>query len=222
MQIQFVLSYFAIQSTFNMKQKEQYIDEIKAIRQMMEQSSRFLSLSGLSGVLIGIYALIGAYWVNHLIENNSVIQDNLVRQILILSIIVLVVSLITVIVLTYRKTISDGHKIWNKGTRLLVLNLAVPLLTGGVFNGILISRGLYEMVAATLLIFYGLALVNAAKYTRQEIYYMGLFQVVIGIIAALLPGYALLLWALGFGVIHVLYGTIMHYRYDRYYKTEKP
>jgi predicted lysophospholipase L1 biosynthesis ABC-type transport system permease subunit len=35
-------------------------DDIKAIREMMEKSSKFLSLSGLSGVVAGCAAIAGA------------------------------------------------------------------------------------------------------------------------------------------------------------------
>lgn len=209
-----------------MENKEQYVNEIKAIRQMMEQSSRFLSLSGLSGILIGVYAVIGAYIANIILKGNlqagiqTSFNNNIVLQLVVLAVIVLVVSILTVIILTYRKTIRDGHKILNKGTRLLVLNLAVPLVSGGILTGIFISQGLYVTIAPALLVFYGLALVNAAKFTRQEIYYMGLCQIVTGIFAALFPGFALLLWTVGFGAIHIFYGTIMHFRYD-HSKTKK-
>jgi hypothetical protein len=204
-----------------MEQKEQYVNEIKAIRQMMEQSSRFLSLSGLSGILIGVYAIMGAILANFMLHDTGLTNSDLVSRLFILSIIVLTASLLTVLVLTYRKTLRDGHKIWNKGTRLLLLNLAVPLVSGGILTGIFISRGFYGTVAPALLVFYGLALVNAAKFTRQEIYYMGICQIAIGIFAALLPGYALLFWSFGFGVIHILYGAIMHFRYDQNSKTKK-
>jgi hypothetical protein len=204
-----------------MEQKEQYVNEIKAIRQMMEQSSRFLSLSGLSGIMIGLYAIIGAIFANYLIHNSVMPNSNLVSQLFFLAVVILMISLVTVVVLTYRKTIRDGHKIWNKGTRMLILNLAVPLLSGGLLISIFIIRGLYETISPSLLVFYGLALVNASKFTRQEIYYMGLCQISIGIIAAFLPGYSLILWAFGFGAVHIFYGTIMHFRYDHISKTKK-
>ena len=194
---------------------------------MMEQSSRFLSLSGLSGILVGVYAIIGAYIAHIIINGKESILDTaslhsgIVSQLVFLATIVLLLSIVTVIVLTYRKTLRDGYKIWNKGTRLLILNLAVPLVSGGILTSIFVAQGLYGTIAPALLVFYGLALINAAKFTRQEIYYMGLCQIVTGIIAALLPDYALLLWAVGFGVIHIIYGTIMHFRYDHHSKTKK-
>ena len=197
-----------------MEQKEQYVNEIKAIRQMMEQSSRFLSLSGLSGILIGLYALVGAYYAYRLTEG-LVVSELVVKKLVYSAVIVLLISIFTVIVLTYRKTKADGHKIWNKGTKLLIQNLLVPLITGGILSAIFILKGYYGALASLLLIFYGMALVNSSKYTRQEIYYMGLLQIALGILAALLPAYSIILWALGFGVVHIFYGAIMHFRYDK-------
>ena len=215
--------YFTLQFKvlLKMEQKEKYVNEIKAIRQMMEQSSRFLSLSGLSGIMIGFYAITGAIIANYLIHDSDLPNSDLVSQLFFLAVIILMISLVTVVVLTYRKTIRDGNKIWNKGTRMLILNLAVPLVSGGLLISIFITRGLYETIAPSLLVFYGLALVNAAKFTRQEIYYMGLCQIATGIIAAFLPDYSLILWAFGFGVIHIFYGTVMHFRYDHISKTKK-
>lgn len=211
--------YFAIQSTFKMKTTENYLAEIKEIRKMMEESSRFLSLSGLSGVLVGIYALLGAVMAESIIYTNKLfgwlLNDNILIDLLILAAIILGLSLLTVILLTYRKAQKSGKKIWNPGSRLMLINLAIPLISGGILIVIFLFKGVYEIAAPGCLIFYGLALVNAAKFTRQEIFQMGLFQVSLGILAALLPSLGLLFWALGFGVIHIIYGALMYFRYER-------
>lgn len=186
---------------------------------MMEDSSRFLSLSGLSGILIGIYALIGAYLAYQIIHTSSplenIFSNNIVHKLIFLAAVILVLSLVTVVLLTFRRAKKADKKIWNPGSRLLLLNLAIPLVAGGLFTLIFVLRGSYAVISPALLIFYGLALVNAAKFTRQEIFYLGLFQVSLGILAALFPAAGLILWALGFGVIHIIYGTVMYYRYER-------
>ena len=202
-----------------MKTTENYLAEIKEIRKMMEDSSRFLSLSGLSGVLIGIYALIGAavYYIK--MNTSQAIEyysnsDGIISFMLLTAISVLVVSFITVVLLTYKRARKAGKKIWNPGSRLMLLNLAIPLISGGLLILIFIFKGVYEIVAPGCLLFYGLALVNAAKFTRQEIFYMGLFQILLGILAALLPSFGLIIWALGFGVLHIIYGVVMYFRYE--------
>jgi hypothetical protein len=202
-----------------MKTTENYLAEIKEIRKMMEESSRFLSLSGLSGVLVGIYALLGALMAESIIYTNKlfgrVLNENILPDLLLLASIVLVLSLVTVILLTWRKARKGGKKIWNPGSRLMLINLAIPLISGGILILIFLFNGIYEIAAPGCLIFYGLALVNAAKFTRQEIFQLGIFQIFLGILAALLPSLGLLFWALGFGAIHIIYGALMYFRYER-------
>src|SRR5690606_15518028 len=189
-----------------MKTTENYLAEIKEIRKMMEESSRFLSLSGLSGVLVGVYAILGAFMAESIIYTNQVfgwlLGGNILFDLFAVAAIILVLSLLTVILLTLRRAKKAGTKIWNPGSRLMLLNLAIPLFAGGVFILIFVFKDFYEIAAPGMLIFYGLALINAAKFTRQEIFFMGLIQVSLGIPAALFPSLGLLFWAIGFGVIH--------------------
>jgi len=198
-----------------MDNSEKYLSEIKEIRKMMEESSRFLSLSGLSGILVGIYALIGAYLAqgiikSHVVENTA---DRL-PLLLPLAILVLVLSLMTVVLLTLRRTNNAGKKFSTPGTRLMLVNLFIPLVSGGLLILIFYHREIYQVISPGMLVFYGLALINAAKFTRQEIFWLGIFEISLGILAALLPIFSLYIWALGFGVLHIIYGILMYYRYE--------
>ncbi|WP_299583969.1 hypothetical protein [uncultured Sunxiuqinia sp.] len=207
-----------------MKTTDHYLDEIKEIKKMMEQSTRFLSLSGLSGVLIGVYALIGSFMAYKMIylpgplEYRKVYANQITTELFLLAAGLLLVSLSTVVWLTFSKIRKTNQKFWSAGSRRLLINLAIPLITGGILILIFSYRGVYAVVAPFCLVFYGLALVNAAKYTRQEIFYMGLVEIGLGLLSALFPGIGLIFWALGFGLVHLIYGTVMHFRYDR--KTE--
>ena len=203
-----------------MKNRDTYLDDIRDIKQIMEQSSKFLSLSGISGVLVGIYALIGAYITYRIIYLPGTIEfrqeyaSNVLSQLLIIAIIVMSASILTIVILTSRKVQKTEKRQLGKGTKWMLLHLFIPIIAGGMFILIFLNRGIYEVASPGCLLFYGLALINAAKFTRNEILYMGIFQVLIGLLAAIYPGYGLFLWALGFGVIHILYGLIMHLRYD--------
>jgi hypothetical protein len=204
-----------------MKNTDLYLAEIKEIRKMMEQSSRFLSLSGLSGVLIGFYALTGAFLAYKMIyfappsSLRRVFPGEIASSLTLLGSAVLILSLCTVLWLTFRKTGKEGKRIWNPGSRLMCLNLAIPLVSGGVLILIFVVHGIFSVIAPSCLVFYGLALVNAAKFTHQEIFYMGICQIILGILAAMFPGLGLFFWATGFGVIHIIYGTVMYFRYER-------
>jgi hypothetical protein len=203
-----------------MKTTENYLSEIKEIRKMMEQSSRFLSLSGLSGVLIGIYALAGSYIAHRIIYFSefelatSIFSGNQAFTVLAIAMVVLVFSIITTLILTWRRVGGTGKSIWNSGSRLMLINLSLPFMSGGILILIYIIKGNYDIVSPGSLIFYGLALINAAKFTRQEIFYLGILQIILGIFAAILPQYGILMWAFGFGVLHIIYGTVMYFRYE--------
>lgn len=203
-----------------MKTTENYLAEIKEIRKMMEQSSRFLSLSGLSGILTGIYALAGSLIVWRLVFFSqpefvlAIFSGNLVYAVIAAAMAVLFLSVITTLVLTWRRAGRTEKTFWNRGSRLMLINLAIPFVSGGVFILIFTFRGMYEIVAAATLIFYGLALINAAKFSRQEIFYLGFLQIIFGLVAAFVPQFGLLMWALGFGVLHIIYGAVMYIRYE--------
>lgn len=114
-----------------------------------------------------------------------------------------------------KKARKLGVNIWNNASRQLLLDLSIPLATGGIFMLILILQGYFTTLAATCLLFYGVALTNASRHTFKEVMYLGICEILLGLTAAFLPGYGLIFWALGFGVLHILYGALMHYRYDQ-------
>lgn len=209
-----------------MSNPEEQLNALKDIRQMMDRSTRFISLSGLSGVFAGAIALIGAYTANDEIEKFVAkrgyayglqgeldLKYNLIK----LALIVLVVALAGGILFTYRKSQRNNLPIWDKTSRSLLLNLAIPLLAGGLFIiALLINHnGIYSIIAPTCLIFYGLALINASKYTYSDIRYLGYCEVILGLASMFLAGYGLIFWAVGFGVLHIVYGLVMYFKYER-------
>ncbi|MEL7003245.1 MAG: hypothetical protein AAFN93_11000 [Bacteroidota bacterium] len=207
-----------------MEKEPNYLQDISEIRNIMERSSKFLSLSGLSGVLIGTYALIGAYaaykvsyFSDQLIYPDIVrhrLSDNVI-SLLLIGLTVLVLAVSTSFILAHRKAKKQGEKIWDHKAKRLAVNLLLPLATGGIFIVILFTKGLIGLIAPTTLIFYGLALVNGSKYTYEEYRYLGIGEIVLGLIASYLIGYGLLFWALGFGVLHILYGAVMYFKYEK-------
>jgi hypothetical protein len=198
---------------------QRYIDQLKDIRNIMDRSSRFLSLSGLSGVLAGMYAICGAIAVHFIIQHRSYLYVTLeskeFRQIVAIAFAVIVLSLSTGVILSSRKAKKRGEKIWNKSSRRMLINLFIPLTTGGIFGILLLKEEHYGLIAPVTLIFYGLALVNASKYTFETLRSLGIAFIILGLINTGFPGYGLYFWALGFGALHILYGTIMYLKFDR-------
>jgi len=208
-----------------MKEDQDYIRDIAEMRSMMERSSKFLSLSGLAGVMAGIYALAGAYiaykvfYFNPDEIANSVLKTGITSPSLLksifLALIILILAISTAIFLSYIKANKKGEKLWDPTAKRLLINMAVPLIAGGLLILILISQGLIGLVAPFTLLFYGLALYNASKFTYEEVRSLGLIQIALGLISSYFVGYGLLFWAVGFGVVHIIYGIYMHYRYER-------
>lgn len=211
-----------------MNKENEHLQALSDIRSMMEKSSRFISLSGLSGVFAGTFALIGAaavYWkanrtfdmVEYYNRSDGALsspQDFLIFM-LVDAFLVLLASLIAGIVLTMRKAKQKGQSIWDATSKRLLINMLIPLAAGGFFCLILLYHGLIGLVAPATLLFYGLALLNASKYTLDDIRYLGIFQIVLGLISSLFIGYGLLFWALGFGVLHIVYGILMYNKYEK-------
>ena len=200
-------------------ESKDYLKDISEIKNLMNKSSRFISLSGLSGVLAGIYALIGAA-IAYVIVKNSVrgylILDGKIFAICVFILgMIALSSIITGIYLTTRKAKKNGEKIWDNSSKRLLVNFLIPLVTGGIYILIILNQGRYGHTAALMLIFYGLALVNASKYSIGNIKFLGLTEIVLGLICAFLPSFGFWFWVFGFGVMHIVYGTWMHFKYDK-------
>lgn len=201
-----------------------YIQDITEIRSMMERSSKFLSLSGWAGILAGIYALAGALIAYKVFDfNPDKIVFNfadggtsaLYINIILLATVVLFLALGTAIYFSYKRSDKRGERLWTPTTRRLLINMAVPMAAGGILIIILMVNGLTGLVAPFTLLFYGIALFNASRLTIKEVEILGYVQILLGLAGSLFVEYGLLLWALGFGVAHIIYGVYMYYKYER-------
>lgn len=214
-----------------MNEQNTSLEAIQDIKRMMERSSRFISLSGLSGVSAGICALIGA-WIAHpyvfgtkdfiINANVAAVQAMAGDYSIILNtwlfwiaVCTFLAALISSFIFTYIKSKKEGIPVWGKTAKRLLVAVSLPLIVGGFFLFRLIHFGTFGLVAPGCLIFYGLALINASKYTLSEIKYMGYCQLLLGVINCWFVGYGLYFWALGFGVLHILYGAYMWWKYER-------
>jgi hypothetical protein len=199
-------------------------NELASIRSIMERSSKFISLSGLSGILAGIYALIGAAIAYLLVYSGASrahttadvpAHRETLYYLVGTAILILFLSLVTCFVLSKRQAKRKGQAIWGKISQSLMFHMAVPLITGGILVLIFISRGYYGIISPCCLIFYGLSLISASNFTFGDVKYLGLLEIVLGLVAACFPGYGLLFWAIGFGVLHIIYGSMMYLKYDK-------
>ena len=230
------LYYFVFQSAF-MDEQLQHLDTLKDIKRMMERSSRFISLSGLSGIAAGVCALVGAWLANNVIHNDSRFgnsselrelrrahndslengagwQTYLNNSLIQIALGVLIAALVFGFLFTYLRSRKTNTPIWGVTAKRLLINVSIPMIVGGIFLLKLIDSENYGLIAPGCLIFYGLGLLNASKYTLPEIRYLGYAQILLGIINLQMIGNGLLFWALGFGVLHIVYGVFMWWKYE--------
>ncbi|WP_407403705.1 hypothetical protein [Chryseobacterium sp.] len=203
-------------------ESKKYHEDLLHIRSMMERSSKFISLSGLSGAFAGVVALWGAAYAYFLFEKNgidyldgrrNIYSPEIVDQLLVVAILVLLFAIVGGYFFTRNKSKKQGKKMWDATSKRLLINFAAPLATGGIVCLALLYHHLFPLIAPATLIFYGLALVNAGNFTFTDVKFLGYLEIILGIISLFFLGWGLITWAIGFGVLHIIYGIIMHKKY---------
>ena len=225
------LFYFEFQSAF-MNDQNHHLDTLQDIKQMMERSSRFISLSGLSGIAAGICALVGAWFAKDIIDENRLSYTNLKHigrsddgsmslaewmgnQLFQIAVITFIAAFVLAFVFTYTRSRKTNTPIWGSMAKRVMVNVAIPMIVGGIYLFKLMENEAYGYIAPGCLIFYGLAVLNASKYTLIETRYLAYGLLLLGIINLWYIGYGIYFWALGFGVLHIIYGAFMWWKYER-------
>jgi hypothetical protein len=208
-----------------MDDQNQHLDTLQHIHRMMERSSRFISLSGLSGVAAGFWALVGAYfaydWIVEYYNNyreqgySGVSFSRLTLNLFLLAMAVLFLAVISALYFTWRKAGRDKLPLWDFTTRNFLVSIAVPIMSGGLFILSMLQYDEWRFVAPACLIFYGMALVSGSKYTLSEIRYLGFSEIILGLICTQFLGKGLYFWAAGFGILHIIYGFWMWWKHER-------
>lgn len=193
----------------------------------MEESTKFLSLSGLSGVFIGLFAIAGAVIAWFIILDggnirfgeylNSIPLEKAATirvQMIINALGVLLLSVVTAFFFSLRNAKRSGKGFLTPASKRLLINFSIPLTAGGIFASILAFQNNVLLIIPVFLIFYGLALVNAGKFTYNEVFYLGIFEIITGLFAAVFPALGLLFWIIGFGILHIVYGVMMYRKYE--------
>ena len=202
-------------------------EDIKTIRKMMEESTKFLSLSGFSGVFLGLFAIAGAMVAWFIIpEGGNISSEEYLNslpvneataiklQMGLNAPVVLLLSVAAALYFSFRNATRSGRSIWTPVSKRLFINLSIPLAAGGIFALILAFQNHFQLIIPVFLVFYGLALINAGKFTYNEIFYLGIFEIITGLAASVFPDQGLLFWMFGFGILHIVYGVMMYRKYQ--------
>jgi len=208
-----------------MENNQEHLKNLSEIRALMERSSSFISLSGLSGISAGIVGLIASILLYFRLHDLMVYRNDLIitaakrEELILFTFLVmagaLIAALALAIMFTSMKAKKRGLSVWDGSAKRLVTSLALPLLTGGVFCLILTYQFYDWLVLPSMLVFCGLALINASKYTLHEIRWLGLSQVILGLSAMFFLQDAIIFWGIGFGLLNIVYGMYMYFKYER-------
>jgi hypothetical protein len=211
-----------------MENNPEYIEDLRIIKKVMEESSRFLSLSGLSGIFAGLTALAGvAVAVFAFLDGDFILSDEMfsgkslseINQIKVgltlLAGTVLILSIALSLWFSWRNSVKKSQRMWTPVSRKLLTNLIVPLVAGGIIIVIFLIHKDWQYILPSMLIFYGLSLVSATKFTYNDIFYLGLIEILSGLAAAALPSYGIIFWSFGFGLLHIVYGLLLYRKYER-------
>lgn len=218
-----------------MTDASEQLSAINDIKQMMERSSRFISLSGWSGIAAGVCALVGAFFASNVIsgsryatgddisttrhtyptDGSITIHQILGEKLFAIAVLTFIAAFVSAFVFTYVRSRKNNTPIWGTTARRLMMNVSIPMIAGGAYLYKLLQNGSYGLIAPGCLLFYGLALLNGSKYTFGEIRYLGYCEIVLGIVSCWFTGWGLYFWTVGFGILHILYGAIMLNKYER-------
>ncbi len=218
-----------------MNQEQQSLAALQDIKNMMNRSSRFISLSGLSGVAAGCCALVGAWFAFGIVQRNGglahtyetkepvdltgsglqLLQSFMGYSLFWIAVFTFLAAFVSSFFFTWWRSRKQGIPVWGTMARKLTWSVLLPMAVGGIFLLKLIEAGAFGLIAPGSLLFYGLALVNGSRYTVGEIRFLGYAVLLLGVISCWFPGYGLYFWAAGFGVLHIIYGIVMWNKYER-------
>ena len=208
-----------------MKKDTDYLQDIEEIRSLMEKSSKFISLSGWAGIFAGIFALMGSYIALTYLDfnpqslsvdpENNPFQQKQIFSVVQLALLVFLLAISFALFFTHLRAKRKDELLWTPTAKRLVMNMAVPLFTGGILILLFISKGFIGFVAPFSLLFYGLALFTISKFTFDEVKILGLIEILLGLISVYKVSLGLLFWAIGFGVVHIVYGIYVYFKYER-------
>lgn len=202
--------------------KEEVKQTLDDIRAMMAKSSRFQAISGVSIIMVGIYASVASFLVSPMLRgwnwlalpcdasgNITLNTPHLIHMTVLAALLLFVLSFATVTVMAWRKAKRLNLPLsLDKRMFQMLINFFIPLLAGGVLCLALIVQHHYGLTSSIMLIFYGLALVNMQHYTYPVFRFLGYAELILGFVDCFTVHYSLLFWFLGFGLLHILFGIL--------------
>ena len=180
-------------------------ENLKFIRDTMEGSSRFTAVPGYGGVLMGVTAVAAACIANQQIYLVDSLTAWLVEACLAFAIGLLAM---------WQKSKIAGQSLISTPARKFAMSFAPPLLAGVVIVLGLWRSGHYYEMAPVCMVSYGAAVACGGAFSVRVVPIMGWLFIVAGAAAFVIPAnYSNLMMAASFGLLHIVFGTVIAKKY---------
>jgi hypothetical protein len=186
------------------------MDNLRYIRETMENAASFTAVSGWGQCAIGLTALAAAYAAARQSQPNHLITSAWIKIWLAAALVSLLISGGTM----WLKARARAVPLMARPGRKLMLNFAPPAVVGALLTLALHRAGLTELIPATWLLLYGAGVVTGGAFSVQIVPVMGLCFMLAGAVALVSPlAWTNALMAASFGGLHVIFGVMIARRY---------
>ena len=181
------------------------MDNLQYIRETMERASAFTAVPGWGQVVIGITALVASYLSAQQTTVGGWLKTWLAE------------AIISVLIAGWsmdRKARAIGTPLLAGPGRKVVFSLSPPMIVGVLLTVVLYRAGLPKAIPGMWLLLYGTGVVTGGMFSVNIVPVMGICFMVLGAVTLFTaPSLGNWLMALGFGGLHIIFGTIIARKY---------
>jgi hypothetical protein len=180
------------------------MDNLSFIRDTMERATAFTAVPGWGGAAMGVTALAAAAVAAGRPAPRDWFGVWMAEA---------VVAAIIGSAALIRKSRSARTPLLSQPGRRFLLGFVPPIVVGSLLTAVLYQGGLWRALPGTWLLLYGTGVVTGGAFSVPVVPLMGLCFMAAGAAALALPAWGTAWMALGFGVLHVVFGVLIARRY---------
>ena len=183
----------------------QAMDNLRYIRNTMENAGSFTAVPGVGGMVMGATALFAAFAAHFAVNHQAWMAIWGAEAAL---------AFVIGMSFAWRKAERSATPLLSRPFRRFTLAIAPSFVAGTVLTIELERAGLQHFMPATWLLLYGVGVASAGAFSVRVVPLMGASFLLLGTLAAFAPAtWATPLMAAGFGGLHILYGFIIQRNY---------
>ena len=183
-------------------------ENLRVIRELMERSTKYSTFSGLSGILAGLYSIVGCI-VTSLLPAASTDAPAFRIPFLVTWSLVIFCAVATDALLMKRRAARVGKRIVSRLGKQMIYAAGPGLGTGALLTLWLARHNLITSVYPVWMLCYGIAVCAVGQFSQREVKTLGVAFLLTGTLCLLVPGLGLGLMALAFGGFHIAYALVI-------------